>query len=54
MLNKHLWKNKISMTKMPISMTFNRIFPDVQDFHSQIPLFQALEPTRKLKFPKLF
>jgi hypothetical protein len=27
-------KNKISMTKMPISMTFNRIFPDIQDFQA--------------------
>jgi hypothetical protein len=25
-------KNKISMTKMPISMTSNRIFQDLQDF----------------------
>jgi hypothetical protein len=25
----NIWKNKISMTKMPISMTFNRIFPDL-------------------------
>jgi hypothetical protein len=27
-------KNKISMTKMPISMTFNSIFPDLQDFQA--------------------
>jgi hypothetical protein len=27
-------KYKISMTKMPISMTFNRIFPDLQDFQA--------------------
>jgi hypothetical protein len=27
-------KNKISMSKMSISMTFNRIFPDLQDFQA--------------------
>jgi hypothetical protein len=42
-------KNKISMTKMPISMTFNRIFPDLQDFQAwnqqvQISLFRFLRP----------
>jgi hypothetical protein len=29
-----IMKNKISMTKMPISMTFNRISPDLQDFQA--------------------
>jgi hypothetical protein len=32
-------KNKISMTKMPISMTFNRIFPDLQ--FPKLQIFKA-------------
>jgi hypothetical protein len=37
MLNKHLahfMKNKISMTKMSIFISFNRIFPDLQAFQA--------------------
>jgi hypothetical protein len=52
---------KISMTKMPISMTFNRIFPDLQDFQAwnqqaqiskTFQIFKApYEPSNKLSDP---
>jgi hypothetical protein len=48
-------KNKTSITKMPISMTFNRIFPDFQDFqvwNQQFKLFRFLRPRTNPDFQR--
>jgi hypothetical protein len=44
-------KNKISMTKMPISMTFNRIFPDLQDFQAWNQQVQISKTFQIFKVP---
>jgi hypothetical protein len=44
-------KNKISMTKMPISMTINRIFPDLQDFQAWNQQVQISKTFKIFKAP---